>query len=120
MKLVRKKKIPVAKKRPRRNWHAGCGKQNPSKGEKEFFKWHNFPSEGKTAIDLKPLSKELVVLGYATQLGYVSDKWNKGKDKEYVHDFDERDQPLLLYDTANKALLIIGGKMKVTADGLVG
>jgi len=91
--------------------------------ERTFSDWHSFLSGEKVPVKLEPLATELVVLGEVREIVYYSDKGSPGEYKAYVHEFgsaDRRDMPLLLFDRHNGALIVMGGKFKITARGIVG
>lgn len=60
----------------------------------------------------------LVKLGDMTEIVYRSPKYD-GEQKTYVHKTG-RPHPVLATDPDGKHLYIVGGKVRVTADGLVG
>lgn len=109
----------MKRKRIKKNWTPECRAKNPS-AKDVFETWHDFETRERVPVNMEPLSRELAVLGKAVAVAYRSDKWNEGEAKDYVHDFNQRDLPLMLYDPANNMLLIVGGKFKVKAEGLVG
>lgn len=60
----------------------------------------------------------LVKLGELKEINYVSDKWT-GRRVHYTHK-TRKPHPILATDPAGKHLHIVGGNVRVTADGLVG
>ena len=72
-----------------------------------------------TATRRRPIpaidTSELAELGTALELGYKSDKWT-GKRQNYLHEFSKG---VRMYATADgRALVLTGGKMKLTARGI--
>lgn len=62
------------------------------------------------------IGDSLTYLGKADSITYESDKWDKGKQNLYIHEFGE---DVHLYCTADKkTLLITGGKLTVTHRGI--
>lgn len=65
--------------------------------------------------------KALVRIGAAAQIDYVSDKWD-GKSRRYFHEFEEMPE---IYATARpdrsgQMMLVLVGKFKIEADGIIG
>lgn len=82
-----------------------------------YKKWHDFESTEGTIID-EPKG-EFRPLGRAKAIVYVSDKWT-GKETEYVHEF--KALPMVSSnETKNPTAVILrGGKLRVTAEGIKG
>lgn len=66
-----------------------------------------------------------IYVGRAMTIGYRSDKWNgRGDEVDYTHSFTERGHipPEVWADVADieraRALVIIGGDMRITVDGI--
>lgn len=67
------------------------------------------------------IPKALVRIGAAAQVDYVSDKWD-GKFRRYFHEFENEPE---LYatpkpDRNGEMILVIVGKFKLNADGIIG
>lgn len=86
---------------------------------KEFFGF--FPRGLKTTKIEWPT--DLVIIGAAAQLNYVSDKFD-GKMREYFHRFDAKNRTVVLLDADEQPdgsrLLILKGHFKVDDRGLIG
>lgn len=93
---------------------------------KTYRKWHEFDAHKVTMVPGPPrvLPKTMVRLGEVRGIVYDSDKYAGGPDNPrsevitYEHE-TKRPRPLLVTDPDGRHVHIIGGKMKVTADGLV-
>lgn len=85
-----------------------------------FRKWHEFdPADVAVVKGSRTIPATLVALGTIPEFVYESDKWNKGKRTTYVHK-TKAPKPVLATGPDGKGLYVIGGNVKVTADGLVG
>lgn len=73
----------------------------------------------KVKLDLK--TKALVSLGNCAQVDYVNDKWD-GKNRRYFHEFEQPARLLFIPEAQadGSNVLIIVGKFKLLADGIVG
>ena len=73
----------------------------------------------KLKLDLKV--KALVSLGNCAQVDYVNDKWD-GKTRRYFHEFEQPARLLFVPEPQadGSNVLIIVGKFKLLADGIVG
>jgi hypothetical protein len=73
----------------------------------------------KMNLDLK--TKALVSLGNCAQVDYVNDKWD-GKTRRYFHEFEQPARLMFLPEPQadGSNVLIIVGKFKLLADGIVG
>lgn len=99
-------------------------RRNPSMGaaraRRTFRMWHGFDS--RRIVRLKGPDRQipgtLVKLGDVPEFVYRSNKWDGGKPVTYSHK-TKRPYPVLATDPAGRYLYLIGGKTKVTADGLV-
>ena len=83
-----------------------------------FRKWHGF--DASSLVEVKGnqrIPRVLVALGMIPALVYKSDKWS-GRMTTYEHKTREP-RPLLCTGPDGKGLFIIGGRVKVTADGLI-
>jgi len=63
----------------------------------------------------------MIKIGHCAQIDYLSDKWDH-KLRQYFHEFD---QPPEIYATAapgrnGEMMLVIVGKFKIEADGIIG
>jgi hypothetical protein len=86
---------------------------------KTFRKWHGFDPGNVTRLSgSRTIPHVLVALGRVPEIVYESNKW-KGKLETYVHKTG-RPKPLLATGPDGQGLYIVGGKVKVTPDGLVG
>jgi hypothetical protein len=85
-----------------------------------FRKWHGFDAHQVTTIKgpKRRIPATLVKLGELPEITYTSDKW-KGKKQTYVHRTSSP-RPVLATDPSGRDLFIVGGRVRVTADGLVG
>jgi len=73
----------------------------------------------KLKLDLK--TKALMSLGNCAQVDYVNDKWD-GKTLRYFHEFEQPARLLFVPEPQadGSNVLIIVGKFKLLADGIVG
>jgi len=97
-------------------------KPNPTelaRAKKTFRKWHEFDATKAKRMKgpSRTIPKTLVKLGDLVSVVYESDKYT-GKRELYEHK-TKRPHPVLATDPDGRNVHIIGGKMKVTADGLV-
>jgi hypothetical protein len=90
-----------------------------SRAKKTFRKWHEFDATKAKRMKGpgRTIPKTLVKLGDLVSVVYESDKYT-GKRELYEHK-TKRPHPVLATDPDGRNVHIIGGKMKVTADGLV-
>jgi len=67
--------------------------------------------------------KTLVQIGACPRVDYVSDKWD-GKMRLYFHNFDSGDMPVILAAPESQKngdnMIVIIGKFKIEAEGLIG
>jgi hypothetical protein len=80
--------------------------------------WHEFPASHVRRIrgPGRVIPKTLVALGEAVKVDYRSNKYT-GRMATYTHSF-KRPRPILATDPDAKHLHLVGGKVKITADGL--
>jgi hypothetical protein len=80
--------------------------------------WHEFPASHVRRIrgPGRIIPKTLVALGEAVKVDYRSNKYT-GRMATYTHSF-KRPRPILATDPDAKHLHFVGGKVKITADGL--
>lgn len=99
-------------------------KRNPRGSEREravktFRMWHEFAPHKITRMKgpdrLIPIT--LVKLGDIRSIDYISDKY-EGRPVTYTHKTD-RPRPVLATDPDGQNLHIIGGRVKITGDGLI-
>jgi hypothetical protein len=127
---------PAGQYRPRRRGRKKCAtamrrvnrkrrrKRNPGgamhSARKTFKKWHGFESHRTIAVKGpdRTIPPVLVQLGKMDRIDYVSNKYG-GRAKPYTHKTGHP-APILATDPAGKHLFIVGGNVRVTADGLVG
>lgn len=84
---------------------------------------------GDQELDLEELDmdgpewvKDLMVIGILTQVTYEAQKsFHQFQLIDYWHDLGEESgvQPLLVYDTLNKRLSVVGGQYEVKFEGIV-
>jgi hypothetical protein len=81
--------------------------------------WHEFPPSHVRRVKGpgRIIPKTLVALGEAVNVDYKSNKYT-GRMATYTHSF-KRPRPILATDPDAKHLHIVGGNVKITADGLV-
>ena len=96
-----------------------------ARGAKTFKKWHAFAPHHISRIKApRRIPRTMVRLGELEALVYRSDKWAGGPDNPqgkrllYEHT-TQRPRPVLATDPDGRDFFIVGGKMRVTADGLV-
>lgn len=123
-----------AARNPHRKSHGAAGrartvrgskpKRNPRGSERDravrtFEKWHEFKPHRITRMKGPPriIPRTLVKLGDIRSIDYISDKW-EGRPVTYTHKTD-RPRPVLATDPDGRHLHIVGGRVKITADGLV-
>jgi hypothetical protein len=97
--------------------------KNPStlaEAKKTFRRWHAFDAHKVVAVKGpdRVIPKTLVRLGELREVVYSSDKWG-GRAKLYVHKTG-RPHPILATDPKGRHVHVVGGRMRPTADGLVG
>ena len=99
-------------------------KRNPRGSEyaravKTFQMWHEFDPHRVTRIKGpdRMIPRTLVKLGDIRSIDYISDKY-EGRPVTYTHKTD-RPRPVLATDPDGRNLHIVGGKVKITADGLI-
>lgn len=90
-----------------------------AQAEATFKKWHEFGSSKVTRMKGpgRVIPKTLVHLGKLISVVYESDKYT-GKPTLYEHK-TKRPHPVLASDPAGRHVHIVGGRMKITGDGLV-
>ena len=91
----------------------------PRKAASTFKRWHGFDAD--EVVQLKGPGKRipdtLVALGELVEIVYRSNKWD-GEPKLYRHK-TSKPHPMLATDPTGRALYLVGGRVKVTARGLV-
>jgi len=99
-------------------------KRNPRGSEREravrtFKLWHEFAPHRITRIKGpdRLIPRTLVKLGDIRAIDYISNKYG-GRAVTYTHKTD-RPRPVLATDPDGQHLHIVGGKVKITADGLI-
>jgi hypothetical protein len=98
-------------------------RSNPSsevaRARRTFRKWHGFDSSRVVRLSGpdRRIPSTLVKLGDVPEFVYRSNKW-EGKPVTYSHK-TKRPYPVLATDPQGKYLYLVGGRTKVTADGLV-
>lgn len=97
-------------------------KPNPEsevrRARRTFRKWHEFDAHRVTRVKAPArIPKTMVKLGDLVSVVYRSNKYT-GKPTLYEHK-TKRPQPVLATDPDGREVHIVGGNMKVTADGLV-
>ena len=112
-----------ARSKPSRRPGVSKKRQNPrsvsQRAQATFRKWHEFDSSKVTRMKGpgRVIPKTLVKLGDLVAVTYRSDKYT-GKPTLYEHE-TKRPHPVLASDPDGRHVHIIGGRMKITADGLV-
>lgn len=95
------------------------GRAALSAAGRTFRKWHGFDPARITVISgRRTIPRTLVALGTIPEFVYESDKWT-GRKETYVHK-TSKPKPVLATGPDGRGLYVIGGRVKVTADGLVG
>jgi hypothetical protein len=79
-----------------------------------FESFHDFKPNGVSEIDLD-LEGDLVLLGRAHEIKYLSDKWHK-KEEGYVHEFSP--ETYLFTNEPGNLLIIWGEKLRVKSTGI--
>jgi hypothetical protein len=99
-------------------------KRNPRGSEREravrtFKMWHEFAPHKITKMKGpdRLIPRTLVKLGDIRSIDYISDKY-EGRPVTYTHKTD-RPRPVLATDPDGQNLHIIGGRVKITGDGLI-
>jgi hypothetical protein len=99
-------------------------KRNPRGSEREravrtFRMWHEFAPHRITRMKGpdRVIPRTLVKLGDIRSIDYISDKY-EGRPVTYTHKTD-RPRPVLATDPDGRNLHIVGGRVKITADGLI-
>ena len=98
-------------------------KRNPRGSEyaravKTYQMWHEFDPHRVTRMKGpdRLIPRTLVKLGDIRSIDYISDKY-EGRPVTYTHQTD-RPRPVLATDPDGRNLHIVGGRIKITADGL--
>jgi hypothetical protein len=91
------------------------------RGAKTFKRWHGFDPHSivRTRKNTRGVPPVLVKLGDVPEIVYSSDKWT-GKQETYIHKTGQPRPMLCTAPDGKGPLFIIGGRVKVTARGLVG
>jgi hypothetical protein len=97
--------------------HANPGGKGLERAANLFGAFHGTDAKRVTKKTL-PDMKHLVRLGRATAIGYASDKQGGRKGTLYMHEFTTR--PMVAATADGKALLIVGGRLNVTPEGITG
>jgi len=99
-------------------------KRNPRGSEREravktFRMWHEFAPHRVTRMKGpdRLIPRTLVKLGDIRSIDYISDKY-EGRPVTYTHKTD-RPRPVLATDPDGQNLHIIGGRVRITGDGLI-
>jgi hypothetical protein len=99
-------------------------KRNPRGSEyaravKTYRMWHEFDPHRVTRMKGpdRLIPRTLVKLGEIRSIDYISDKY-EGRPVTYTHQTD-RPRPVLATDPDGRNLHIVGGRIKITADGLI-
>lgn len=122
---------PAAKRKTRARAARRRRRSNPApavleRGARTFRRWHGFDPNNVIAVKGKAMQmpRTLVVLGTVPEIVYSSNKFD-GRVKSYSHD-TSKPHPLLVTGPDGKGLWIVdrngqpGGRVRVTARGLVG
>jgi hypothetical protein len=85
---------------------------------KTYQMWHEFDPHRVTRMKGpdRLIPRTLVKLGDIRSIDYISDKY-EGRPVTYTHQTD-RPRPVLATDPDGRNLHIVGGRIKITADGL--
>jgi len=99
------------------------GRENPvpEAAAQTFRMWHEFdpPSRVKPVrVPSRVIPRHVVRLGEITRIDYRSDKWNPGRVVTYTHT-TRAPRPILVTGPGARGTYIVGGRMRVTPDGLV-
>jgi len=90
--------------------------------ERTFETWHSFEPSRTWTMDI-PLADEFTTqIGNARSITYRSDKWNHGSAADYIHAFSKAQPPRVsAVGPADRprALMLDGGRWRLTARGLV-
>jgi hypothetical protein len=90
--------------------------------ERTFETWHSFEPSRTWTMDI-PLADEFTTpIGNARSITYRSDKWNHGSAVDYIHAFSKAQPPRVsAVGPADRprALMLDGGRWRLTARGLV-
>lgn len=98
-----------------RIWTPNRGNRPGSKEARRMFEsFHDFKPNGVSQIDLD-LEGDLVLLGRAHEIKYLSDKWHK-KEEGYVHEFSP--ETYLFTNEPGNLLIIWGEKLRVKSTGI--
>lgn len=92
-----------------------------SKALKKSELFYGFTPRRVRKLKLNLNVKALVSLGNCAQVDYVNDKWD-GKVRRYFHEFEQPARVLFVPEPQadGNNVLIIVGKFKLLADGIVG
>lgn len=108
---------PKARTKRKRNPAAKASTE--ARALRTFRKWHQFDPKAITQVKgSRAIPARLVKLGEIPEIVYRSDKWS-GKPQTYLHKCGNP-RPLLCTDPDGKRLFIVGGRLRVTARGIVG
>jgi hypothetical protein len=101
----------------------GMRRLNPTPEQTAAQTVRRFQDRGAIAVHKKrmrrppPLSTTAAELGKLVGVVYRSDKFD-GKSRDYEHDFS-KPLPSLVTDPLGKGLHVVGGRYKITSDGIV-
>lgn len=115
-----KRRAKGTSKRKRKARPNPRGLANGGAAARTFKRWHEF--DATKVLRLKGPARQipstLVRLGELVEVVYKSNKY-EGRQRLYSHK-TETPRPILATDPSGKSVHIVGGKMRPTADGLVG
>lgn len=109
----------VARRRPRRAGVRPNPRSEKMRAAAQFQKWQDRPdARGRWARMKAPkrVPRHMAGLGELVEVVYRSNKYD-GKQKLYKHR-TKRPRPVLATDPDGRDVFVVGGNMKVTADGL--
>lgn len=104
---------------PRKRTPSRSPRSAVARARRTFRKWHEFDADKLVNMrgPNRRIPKVLVKLGEIPEIIYRSDKW-EGKPVTYSHKTTSP-LPVLATDPKGEHLFIVGGNVRVTADGLV-
>jgi hypothetical protein len=90
--------------------------------DRTFKTWHSFEASRTWSLDVPLVDEFTTTIGNARSITYRSDKWQAGKPVDYVHEFSKQQHPRVsAVGPADhpSALMVDGGRFRLTARGLV-
>lgn len=101
----------------KRRYYKGKEKTQPDKKAVELYKNFHWKASHKTFQENIDIPKELIFIGTADVINYVSDKFD-GKTRKYIHKFKKHGN--ILASPKGDMIIITGLKFKIKKEGITG